>query len=98
MLPFKHNNHREGKVTGLILVLSECKNYGSNTITNSLLCCFSYIGSGHSVTSLLVSAPEMTGTFSSCLHDVSKLEVIEVFFTFGENSDPDIVLGHSGSQ
>ena len=82
MLPFKHNNRREGKVTGLILFLSECKNYDSNTITNSLLYCFSYIGSGHSVRNLLVSAPEMTGTFSSCLHDVSKLEVIEDFFHF----------------
>lgn len=38
----------------------------------------------------------MTGTFSSCLHNVSKLEVIEGFFTFGENSDPDIVLGTAG--
>lgn len=42
-----------------------------------------------------MSAPEMPGTFSSCLYDVSKLEVIEGFLTFDENSDPDIVLGHS---
>lgn len=81
-------------MTGFILFLSECKNYDSNTIINSVLYCFCYIGSGHSVQSLHVSAPEIPG----CLYDVPKLEVIEGFFTFDENSDPDIVLGHSRSQ
>jgi len=57
MLPFKYSNCREGKVIGLILFLSECENYSSNTVTNSLLYCFDYIGSGHSVRSLLVSCP-----------------------------------------
>lgn len=85
-------------MTGFILFLSECKNYDSNTIINSVLYCFCYVGSGHSVQSLHVSAPEMPNTFPGCLYDVSKLEVIEGFFTFGENSDPDIVLGHSRSQ